>query len=91
MKLTRRTDANELHVAYLWKRIFFYCLKMELVHSCQELSNFHIVVWWSKQGPTDVARELATYKERCPQSLREKVLAGVQKDVYTRERRNEYL
>ena len=84
MKLTRRIDANEQHVAYLWKHHFF-CFKMELVHTCQELSNFHIVVWWSKLGPTDVARELATYKDRCPQSLREKVLAGVQKDGHTRE------
>ena len=36
-------------------------------------------------GLTDVALELAPYKDRCPQSLREKVLAGVQKDGHTRE------
>ena len=58
---------------------------MELVHTCQELSNFKIVVWSSKLGLTDVALELAPYKDRCPQSLREKVQAGVQKDVHTRE------
>ena len=59
--------------------------KMEIVYTCQELLNFDIVVWWSKLGLTDVALELAPYKDRCPQSLREKVLAGVQKDVNTRK------
>ena len=58
---------------------------MKFVHICQEHSNFKIVVWWSKLGLTDVALELAPYKDRCPQSLREKVLAGVQKDGHTRE------
>ena len=58
---------------------------MDLVHTFQELSNFEIVVWRSKLGLTDVALQLATYKDRCPESLREKVLAGVQKYVHTRE------
>ena len=82
MESTRRLDANELCVAYLWKLVFFS--KMEEVYTCQDLSNLHIVVWWSQIGPTDVARELATYKDRCPQSLRENVLTGVRRNSYTR-------
>ena len=84
MESTRRLDANKLCVAYLWKLVFFS--KMEEVYTCQDLSNFHIVVWWSQIGPTDVARELATYKDRCPQSLRENVLTGVRRNPYTRNK-----
>ena len=67
MELTRRIDVS-------METTFFL---MEEVHTCQNLSNFNIEVWWSKTGPTDIARELATYKDCCPQSLRENVLAGV--------------
>ena len=49
---------------------------MAEVHSCEELSNLHIVIWWSKIGVTDVARELLTYTERWPQSLKENALKG---------------
>ena len=40
---------------------------MAEVHSCQDLSNFHIVIWWSKLGATEDARELISYTDRCPQ------------------------
>ena len=49
---------------------------MAEVHSCEELSNFHIVIWWSKIGVTDIARELLIYTECCPQSLKENALKG---------------
>ena len=81
MESTRRLDANKLCVAYLWKLVFFS--KMEEVYTCQDLSNFHIVVWWSQLGPTC---ELATYKDRCPQSLRGNVLTGVHRNPYTRNK-----
>ena len=56
---------------------FFYYLAMAEIHSCQNLSNFHIVIWWSDRGPALVARELKSYVDRCPPSLRETVLKGV--------------
>ena len=50
------------------------------LHTCENLSNFHVVVWWSKQGPTEVTRELLTFTSRAPSSLclRENVLKGAQ-------------
>ena len=57
---------------------------MEEVYTCQDLSNFHIVIWGSQIWPTDVAHELATYKDQYPQSLRENVLTGVRRNSYTR-------
>merc|ERR1711911_289410 len=43
---------------------------MAEIHSCQDLSSFHIVIWWSKLG----AREPLSYTDRCPQSLKENAL-----------------
>ena len=54
---------------------------MAEIHSCQDLSNFHIVIWWSKLGATEVARELLSYTDRCPQSLKENALKGAEMNI----------
>ena len=50
---------------------------MAEIHSCQDLSSFHIVIWWSKLG----AREPLLYTDRCPQSLKENALKGAEMNV----------
>ena len=79
----KRQKNMHLQKKHSFKEDASFYSKMEIVYTCQELSNFDIVVWWSKLGLTDEALELAPYKDRCPQSLREKVCAGVQKDIHT--------
>ena len=56
---------------------FFHYLAMAEIHSCQNLSNFHIVIWWGDRGPVLVAWELKSYVDHCPPSLKETVLKGV--------------
>ena len=76
MELAHKTDVNSLF-AYVYSIPIFFCfLIMEDIHTCRNLSNFHIVVWWSKKGLTEVARELLTFTSRSPPSLRENVLIG---------------
>ena len=44
----------------------------ELTYSCQNLSNYHVVVYWSKLSATLVARELSALGlSRYPQDFRE--------------------
>ena len=49
----------------------------ELVYTCQDLSDYHITVYWSKWSATLVARELSELGLDCfPQNLREDALKG---------------
>ena len=49
----------------------------KLTYTCQNLSNYHIVVYWSKWSATLVARELSALGlSRYPQDLREIILKG---------------
>ena len=50
---------------------------MAEVHTCLNLANYHIVVWWSKLGPNYVAKELLSLTDRCPADLTESRLKGV--------------
>ena len=50
---------------------------MAEVHTCLNLSNYHVVVWWSKLGPNYVAKELLALTDRCPADLTESRLKGV--------------
>ena len=47
------------------------------VYTCQNLSNFHIVNWWSNRGPASVTQELISLTDRCPPGLKADNLRGV--------------
>ena len=38
-------------------------------------------IWWSKLGATEVARELLSSTDRCPQSLKENALKGAEMNI----------
>ena len=75
----RKIDANDSPVRFLLSRLtkfsrFFFI--MAEAHTCLNLANFHVVVWWSKYGPAYVAKELLSFKDRCPADLKENGLQG---------------
>lgn len=50
----------------------------ELVFTCQNLSNCHVVKYWHKLTLTEVSRKLMGLGlSRCPDLLRESVLKGL--------------
>ena len=65
--------------------VFFLFLIMADVHTCQNLSNFHIVNWWSNRGPASVTQELLSLTDRCPPGLKGDNLRGVLAYGYFRE------
>ena len=63
---SRKIDANDSPVCFLlswltkFSRFFFI---MAEAHTCLNLANFHVVVWWSKHGSAYVAKELLSLDE----------------------------
>ena len=63
------------HPNYFLLYIFFVI--MGETATCQNLSNYHVVIWWRNLSPLFVARELISFENRCPPSTREACLTGV--------------
>ncbi len=55
-----------------------------LVHTCQNLSNYHIVSHWGRWTFTDIATELCSLGlKSCPPTMRRDVMIGLKVFTYT--------
>ena len=58
----------------------FFFFTMTKVATSKNLSNFHVVSYWSEWRFMEIVRELLSL-ERCPESMRENLLKGQEKLV----------
>ena len=81
MSWNRRVELTQtIHASRSRCYAISFFFTMAEVHSCQDLSNLHIVIWWSNLGATEVARDLLMYTDHCLQSLKENALKGARKE-----------